>query len=96
VLELDVEQQVGNTCAPRALTTALESMYYPMELEATGFKDIDQQAEGVGEPWFQPHLDTCDIEGCIIVIESISMISDTQHHHIKKCLYSRRPNVVSL
>jgi hypothetical protein len=35
VRELDVEQQHGNTCAPRALITALESMYRPTKLEAT-------------------------------------------------------------
>jgi hypothetical protein len=39
--ELDVEQQVDNTCAPRALITALESSYCPTELEATSFEDID-------------------------------------------------------
>jgi hypothetical protein len=78
-----VEQQVGNTCAPRALITALESIYCPTELEATSFKDIDQKAEGVGAEWLQPHLDACDTERRIIVIESISMIADTQHHQLQ-------------
>jgi hypothetical protein len=82
VCTLDVEQQVGNTCAPRALITALKSIYCPTELEATSFKDIDQKAEGVGAEWLQPHLDAYDIEQRIIVIESISMISDTQHHQL--------------
>jgi hypothetical protein len=83
VCELDVEQQVGNTCAPRALITALESIYCPTELEATSFKDIDQKAEGIGAEWLQPHLDACNTEQRIIVIESISMISDTQHYQIQ-------------
>jgi hypothetical protein len=57
VCELDVEQQVGNTCAPRRLITALEGIYCPTELEATSFKDIDQKAKGVGAEWLKPHLD---------------------------------------
>jgi hypothetical protein len=81
--ELDVKQQVVNTCASRALITALESMYCPTELEATSFKDIAQKGEGVGAAWLQPHLDVCDIEQYIIVVQSISMISDTQHHQLQ-------------
>jgi hypothetical protein len=57
VCELDVVHQVGKTWAPRALITALESIYCPMGLEAASFKDIDQKAEGVGGEWLQPHLD---------------------------------------
>jgi hypothetical protein len=83
VCELDVEQQVGNTCAPRALITALESIYCPTELEATSFKDIDQKAEGVGAEWIQPHLDGCDTERRIIVIESVFNIHDLRHKHPK-------------
>jgi hypothetical protein len=42
VRELDVEQQVGNTCAPRALLTGLKSMYSKAELQATSYGDIDE------------------------------------------------------
>jgi hypothetical protein len=67
VCELDVEQL---TALITALITALESIYCPTKLEATSFKDIDQKAEGVGAEWIQPHLDACDTERRIIVIES--------------------------
>jgi hypothetical protein len=66
VHELDVEQQVGNTCAPRALITALESMNCPTEL------DIDQRAEGVGAAWIERHLEACDRKQRIHVIDTIS------------------------
>jgi hypothetical protein len=45
-------------------------------LDATSFKDINEKIEGVGAEWIQPHLD-------ITVIDSICMISDPQHHHLK-------------
>jgi hypothetical protein len=72
VHELDVEQQVGNTCAPRALITALESMYCPTDLEATSFKNIDQRAEGVRAAWIERHLEACDRKQRIHVIDNIS------------------------
>jgi hypothetical protein len=62
---------------------SIESIYCPTELEATSFKDIDQKAEGVGAEWLQPHIGACDTERRIIVIESISMIADTQHHQLQ-------------
>jgi hypothetical protein len=83
VRELDVEQKVGNTCAPRALLTGLESIYSKAELQATSYGDIDETTEGVGGAWIQPHLDACDREGRITVIDSICMISDAQHHELK-------------
>jgi hypothetical protein len=80
VRELDVKQQVGNTCAPRALITGLESLYCTEELQATSYGDIDETTEEVGAEWIQPHLDACDREGRITVIDSICIISDAQHH----------------
>ena len=79
VLELGVIQQVGNTCTPRALITALESLNSAKELEATGprFKDIDEKTEGEGSAWLETHLDACDVYSRIVVVENLSMITST-------------------
>jgi hypothetical protein len=82
VLELEVEQQVGNTCAPRTVITALESIYCQEELRATPYKEINQSEEGVGAEWIQPHLDACDPEQRIHVYDNIDMITNPQHHHL--------------
>ena len=84
VLEIDVIQQVGNTCTPRALITALESLNSAKELEATGrFKDIDEKTEGDGSAWLEAHLDACDVYSRIVVVENLSMITSTSHHHLQ-------------
>jgi hypothetical protein len=44
----------------------------------------NEKIEGVGAEWIQLHLDACDTEQRINVIDSLSMISDPhQHHHLK-------------
>ena len=75
---------VTSTCTPRALITALESLNSAKELEATGrFKDIDEKTEGEGSAWLEAHLDACDVYSRIVVVENLSMITSTSHHHLQ-------------
>jgi hypothetical protein len=82
VYEFDVDQQIGNTCAARALINSLESLYSPGELQGTGFKDIDKNAVEEDSKWIESHLDVCDLEMRIFVVELLPMISDSQNHHL--------------
>jgi hypothetical protein len=58
-------------------------MYSKAELQASSYGDIDETTEGVGADLIQPHLNACDREGRITVIDSICMISDAQHYELK-------------
>jgi hypothetical protein len=84
VSEFEVIQQIGNTCAARALIAGLESIYSRSELnDMPGFTDIDERAEGEGSSWIEQHLEACDPANKITVIDNLSLITDNQHHHLK-------------
>jgi hypothetical protein len=82
VRELPVTQQVGNTCTPRSLITALKRFYSDEENEATGMQDIDERAEDKDSLWLDSLLKLHDTDRRITVVDNMSMITDDKLHKI--------------
>ena len=80
ICELEVDQQVGNTCAPAVLLIALWSFY--TREESSDFACIDPKATDKGGVWIDQHLAMYDTASRLCVVDSISLIADAAMHPI--------------